>query len=128
MFLATVVTGFVFFSKFTIAYLIVRGLGVEASAWEVISIQILITLATYFCPTPGATGAAELGSAVLMSSIVPVELLMIYVVLWRAILAYSSVTIGSIVILRSMGKETVTFEPENTIFREKKIAVPAKES
>lgn len=128
MFLATIATGVVFFSKFIIAWLIVRGLGVEASMWEVISIQILITLATYFCPTPGATGAAELGSAVLMSSIVPVELLMIYVILWRAILAYSAVTIGSIVILRAMGKETVTFEPETSILQEKKIAAPAQES
>jgi uncharacterized protein (TIRG00374 family) len=128
MFLATLITGAVFFSKFTIAYLIVKGLGVQAGFWEVISIQILIILATYFCPTPGATGAAELGSAVLMAGIVPVELLMVYVVLWRAILAYSAVSIGSIVILRTMGKETVTFEPETSIFEEKKIAVPVKES
>lgn len=128
LFLATIVTGFVFFSKFLIAWLIVRGLGVQASVWEVVSIQILITLAIYFCPTPGASGAAELGSAVLMASIVPVELLMIYVILWRAILAYSAVTIGSVVILRSIGKETVTFEPETTIIEQKNIAVPGGES
>ncbi|MBI4720711.1 MAG: flippase-like domain-containing protein [Chitinivibrionia bacterium] len=122
MLLAVMVTGAVFLSKFVIAYLIVRGLGVEAGLWEVVSIQILITLATYFIPTPGATGAAELGSAVLMAGIVPVELLMVYVVLWRAITAYSSVSIGTAVMLRSMGKETVMFEPENFILQEKKTA------
>jgi uncharacterized protein (TIRG00374 family) len=128
VFLAVLITGAVFFSKFFIAYLIVRGLGVHAGLWEVVSLQILITLVTYFCPTPGASGAAELGSAVLMAGIVPVELLMVYVVLWRAIIAYSAVSIGAVVVLRSIGKETITFEPENFIMQEKKRAVQPGET
>lgn len=128
MLLAVLITGTVFFGKFVISYLIVKGLGINAGFWEVISVQILITLAIYFCPTPGAAGAAELGSAVLMASIVPVKLLTIYVILWRAIVAYTSVTLGSGVILRTMGKETVTFKPEYDLIHEKEIAMFGKEA
>ncbi len=129
MLLAVIITGGIFFSKFFISFLIVKGLGVNAGLWEVIFVQVLITLATYFCPTPGATGAAELGSAVLMASIVPVEMLMLYVVIWRAIVAYTGVIIGSFVVLRSIGKETVTFKTDlSPPFDKKKIALSGKEA
>ncbi len=126
MIVAVLITGAIFFVKFFTAFLIVKGLGVEASVWEVISIQILITLATYFCPTPGATGAAELGSAVLMASIVPVELIMLYVVLWRAIVAYTAVILGAGVVMRSMGKEAVSLEAGELNVPEKEIALTEK--
>jgi uncharacterized protein (TIRG00374 family) len=120
-------TGIIFTAKFFIAYLIVRGLGVTAGLWGVFSIQILVILAVYFCPTPGASGAAELGSAVLMASILPVELLTVYVILWRVIVTYLAVLMGSFVVLRYMGKETVTLE-NGTEQLEKKIAVSGKEA
>jgi uncharacterized protein (TIRG00374 family) len=120
-------TGVIFTAKFFIAFLIVRGLGVTAGLWEVFSIQILVILAVYFCPTPGASGAAELGSAVLMASILPVELLTVYVILWRVIATYLAVLMGSFVVLRYMGKETVTLE-NGTEQLEKKIAVSGKEA
>ncbi len=125
--LVVLVTGVVFTAKFSVAYFIVRGLGVEAGLWEVMSIQILIILAIYFCPTPGASGAAELGSAVLMASIVPVELLTVYVILWRVIVTYLAVLMGSFVMLRSIGRETVSLESGIRQF-EKKVAVSGKEA
>jgi uncharacterized protein (TIRG00374 family) len=120
-------TGIIFTAKFFIAFLIVRGLGVTAGWWEVFSIQILVILAIYFCPTPGASGAAELGSAVLMASILPKELLTVYVILWRVIVTYIPVLLGSFVVLRYVGKETVTLE-NGTEQLEKKIAVSGKEA
>ncbi len=127
MIAVVLLTGVIFTAKFFIAYFIVRGLGVSAGLWEVFSIQILIVLAIYFCPTPGASGAAELGSAVLMSSILPVELITVYVVLWRIIVTYIAVLLGSYVVLRYMGKETVTLESEIEPL-EKKVAVSGKEA
>lgn len=120
-------TGVIFTAKFFIAYLIVRGLGVTAGWWEVFSIQILVILAIYFCPTPGASGAAELGAAVLMASILPNELLTVYVILWRIIVTYLAVLLGSFVVLRYVGKQTVTLE-NGTEQLEKKIAVSGKEA
>ena len=97
-----------------------------AGVWEVVSIQILILLAVYFFPTPGGTGAAELGSAVLMARILPLESLMIYVVLWRVVVMYIAVIIGSVVMLRALGQDTLVATRPGYGTVEKKIAVSGK--
>jgi len=119
-------TAVLFGLKCFVAYFIVRGLGVTAGVWEVVSIQILILLAVYFFPTPGGTGAAELGSAVLMAQILPMELLMVYVVLWRIVVMYVAVTLGSIVMLRAVGQDTLVATRPGYGTVEKKIAVSGK--
>jgi uncharacterized protein (TIRG00374 family) len=120
---AIVITAAIFGFKCMIAWCIVRGLGVQAGLGEVTAIQILILLAVYFFPTPGGTGAAELGSAVLMAAIVPVELLPVYVVLWRVVLMYLAVIVGSAVMLRALGEDTLVAGREGYGSVEKKFAV-----
>jgi uncharacterized protein (TIRG00374 family) len=116
-------TAVLFGFKCFIAYFVVRGLGVTAGVWEVVSIQILILLAVYFFPTPGGTGAAELGSAVLMAQILPMELLMVYVVVWRIVVMYIAVILGSVVMLRALGQDTLVASRPGYGTVEKKIAV-----
>lgn len=123
---SVLITAVVFGFKCFAAYFIVRGLGVAAGVWEVVSIQILILLAVYFFPTPGGTGAAELGSAVLMAQILPLELLMVYVVLWRVVVMYVAVILGAIVMLRAIGQDTLVAERPGYGTVEKKIAVSGK--
>ena len=94
-----------------------------AGVWEVVSIQILILLAVYFFPTPGGTGAAELGSAVLMAQILPMELLMVYVVIWRIVVMYIAVILGSVAMLRALGQDTLVATRPGYGTVEKKIAV-----
>lgn len=120
--LSLLLTAVVFGFKCFVAYFIVRGLGVTAGVWEVVSIQILILLAVYFFPTPGGTGAAELGSAVLMAQILPIELLMVYVVLWRVVVMYIAVILGSVVMLRALGQDTLVAQRPGYGTVEKKIA------
>jgi len=120
---AVLITAVIFSSKCFIAWCIVRGLGVHASLWEVGAIQMLILVAVYFFPTPGGTGAAELGSAVLMAAIVPMELLPLYVVLWRVILVYLTVIAGTVVMLRALGKDTLVASRDGYGSVEKKFAV-----
>ncbi len=124
--LSFLLTAVVFGIKCFVAYFIVRGLGVTAGVWEVVSIQILILLAVYFFPTPGGTGAAELGSAVLMAQILPLELLTIYVVLWRIVVMYLAVIMGSVVMLRALGQDTLVATRPGYGTVEKKIAVSGK--
>jgi uncharacterized protein (TIRG00374 family) len=124
--LSFLLTAVLFGFKCSIAYFIVRGLGVVAGVWEVVSIQILILLAVYFFPTPGGTGAAELGSAVLMAQILPLESLMLYVVLWRVVVMYIAVIIGSVVMLRTLGQDTLVATRPGYGTVEKKIAVSGK--
>jgi len=119
-------TAVLFGFKCFAAYFIVRGLGVSAGVWEVVSIQILILLTVYFFPTPGGTGAAELGSAVLMAQILPIELLTVYVVTWRVVVMYISVILGSVVMLRALGQDTLVATRPGYGTVEKKIAVSGK--
>ncbi len=126
LFLSVLLTAFIFGCKCFVAYFIVRGLGVSAGVWEVVSIQILILLAVYFFPTPGGTGAAELGSAVLMANVLPLGLLMVYVVLWRVVVMYLAVVMGAAVMLRALGQDTLVAERPGYGTVEKKIAVSGK--
>ena len=93
-----------FISKFVVAYVIVRSLGMRASFMDVALLQMVIILINYFFPTPGASGAAELSSAALMSSIVSKGLIGFYVILWRLLTTYVSVAVGGGVVLHELGK------------------------
>lgn len=99
-----VVTAVCFLSKFTVAYLIVRSLGMEASFVHVALLQMVIVLINYFFPTPGASGAAELSSAALMSAVVSKGFIGYYVILWRMLATYVSVAVGGGVVLHELGK------------------------
>jgi uncharacterized protein (TIRG00374 family) len=93
-----------FVSKFAVAYMIVRSLGAHASFIDVALLQMVIILINYFFPTPGASGAAELSSAALMSAVVPKGLIAFYVILWRLLTTYASVAGGGTVVLHELGK------------------------
>lgn len=121
-----IITAVIFTAKCFVAFFIVRGLGVSASVWDVVSIQILILLAVYFFPTPGGAGAAELGSAVLMANILPSELLPIFVVLWRVIVMYLAVVVGAVVMMQELGQDTLITGRPGDIIVEKKVAVSSE--
>jgi hypothetical protein len=123
MLLAVLVTACLFGLKCMVAYFIVRGLGVSAGVWQVVEVQILILLTVYFFPTPGGAGAAELGAAVLMSSIVPVQALTAFVLLWRLIVMYLAVVLGAVVMVRALGQDTLITTRPGYGTVEKKIAL-----
>jgi uncharacterized protein (TIRG00374 family) len=102
---SVLVTGLCFVSKFAVAYLIVRSLGVQASFIQVSLLQMVIILINYFFPTPGGSGAAELSSAALMSTVVSKGLIGFYVILWRVFTTYISVAVGGGVVLHELGKK-----------------------
>jgi len=112
------ISGVCFLSKFSVAYFIVRSFGIHASFVDVMLLQMVIILINYFFPSPGASGAAELSSAALMSAVVPKGLIPFYVILWRCLTTYVSVAVGGAVVLHELGKkerveidETSTAEP-----------------
>ncbi|MFH1008729.1 MAG: lysylphosphatidylglycerol synthase transmembrane domain-containing protein [Candidatus Latescibacterota bacterium] len=97
-------TFLIFLNKFVIAWVILKGLGLDPRLVQVVLIQILILLIVYFSPSPGSSGAAELVSAALMSRIVPREMLPVYTVLWRFFTLYLGVGVGGAMLLRYLGK------------------------
>jgi len=102
MLLATLaLSQLIFWNKFVIAWVVVRGLGFAAPLGPIIRRQELQALVTYFAPTPGASGVAEISAAQFMGGVVPTDSMGAFLVLWRTFTLYLGMGAGAIVLLRS---------------------------
>jgi uncharacterized protein (TIRG00374 family) len=89
----------IFFAvRLIIPYFIILGLGGRVNVTDVMYIQLFIILVSYFSPTPGASGIAEVSSLVLMASLVASPLAGIYTFLWRLCTLYVNTTIGGLLL------------------------------
>ncbi|KPJ65574.1 hypothetical protein AMJ44_09870 [candidate division WOR-1 bacterium DG_54_3] len=113
LFLSFVMTAILYFNKYLIAYVIVRGLNLSPSLWDVFYIQTLQFFLLYFSPTPGSAGAAEVSSAFLMSKLVPLYQLPVFVILWRFFVTYIGIVLGG----------WITIKDLNEFFKEKEMQV-----
>jgi glycosyltransferase 2 family protein len=97
-------------SRFTMAFLCVRFLGIpESSLGEILVIQSGLLFLTYFAPTPGSAGIAEGASLSVMSGIVSAGYAPYYNLLWRFSTVYLTAAtglflIGSAVVRDMRGK------------------------
>ncbi len=90
----------IFGNKYFAAYLAARALGFSPPLLDLLIIQVFINVLIYFFPTPGGSGGAEIGGAVLMSRLIPGHFLGPFTVLWRSATVYLSVIVGGIVLMR----------------------------
>lgn len=104
--MTVVFTLILFFNKYTIGYVIVRALGHTVPYDVFLGLQCIQLGLIYFAPTPGAAGVAEMSSIWLMAAVLPVELLVIYTVLWRFFTTVLGAIIGGILLLIDMRKLT----------------------
>ncbi len=88
--------------RLIIPYFIIIGLGSSVNVVEVMYIQLFIILVSYFSPTPGASGMAEVSSLVLMASLVATPLAAIYTFLWRFCTLYINTIIGGLLLYREL--------------------------
>lgn len=98
-----ILTAILYFNKFVIGYLVLKGLGIDAPFWEIIYLQLLIILSIYFFFTPGASGGAEYFVVLVMADIgnvLPVDYAGAYTILWRSFTLYTGMLAGSFVLLR----------------------------
>lgn len=82
----------------SIPALLLIGFGMRPSYAEVMGTAVVFYLASAYAPTPGSSGAAELGFAVLFSTIVPARLLAIFVAVWRLLTYYLALAVGGILV------------------------------
>ncbi len=94
LFWAVLLSGPSHANKLLAGYVALRAIGVEAHFVDVLLVQTLITFLLYFAPTPGASGIAELLSAVVMSVYVRPEVTPLYTLIWRMILSYYTIAFG----------------------------------
>ncbi len=88
--------------RLIIPYFIILGLGGSVNVADVMYIQLFIVLVSYFSPTPGASGIAEVSSLVLMASLVSSPVIAIYTFLWRLCTLYVNTSIGGVLLYREL--------------------------
>jgi len=108
-----VLTIIIYLNKYLIAYVIIKGLGLNVELIQVIYLQVIQFFLLYFSPTPGASGIAEVSSVSLMSTILPVSHLPAFAILWRFFVTYIGVGVGA----------WITFKDLNKFFKEKERQV-----
>ncbi|PLV60054.1 lysylphosphatidylglycerol synthase transmembrane domain-containing protein [Thermotoga sp. KOL6] len=80
---------------------------VEVSLFQIISVQLALSLVVYFVPTPGASGAVEIAYYVVYSNIVSKAEAMISLLVWRFFNYYLFIVIGIF-----LGINRLTKKPE----------------
>ncbi len=111
--LSLLMTTLLYLNKYCMQYVILLGLGIHADMLQVISIQILIQFMIYFAPSPGGSGFAEAGIAVLFSRIVPTAVLPVFTLLQRSFLLFFPALIGAFVILNLLKTHTQKVHDNN---------------
>jgi glycosyltransferase 2 family protein len=79
---------------YSIALVLLAGLGVSADISTVIAWQIMIMLVIPYIPVPGGSGVAEFGLATLFAPFVPSSLLGVFIVAWRFFTYYLTMILG----------------------------------
>jgi uncharacterized protein (TIRG00374 family) len=105
--LSLLITTLLYLNKYCMQYVILLGLGVNASLIQVISIQVLIQFMIYFAPSPGGSGFAEVSISALFGKIVPVGILPIFTLLQRSFLLFFPALIGAYVVISLLRKDTM---------------------
>jgi uncharacterized protein (TIRG00374 family) len=100
-----ILSGAIYINKFTIAWVVLQGMGISAPYLEVIYTQLILIMIFYFAPSPGAAGLAEISAAQIMKGIVPAEFIGAYVLLWRLFTLLIGLGAGALVMVRYFYRE-----------------------
>lgn len=101
--LSFVLTLVLYLNKFTLAWLVMRSLGVEGDYLTTVAVQALLHFILFVAPTPGASGIAEIGTGALMAILMPAHLLAPFTLAYRFLLVYLPGTVGALVLLKELG-------------------------
>lgn len=93
------------FLLFFFPYILIRAMNVQVHLLTVLSIQILITFLIYFTPTPGGSGVAEGGFALIFSHFVASSYVAPLTFYWRFLTMYLGMVIGFVVFYREVWRK-----------------------
>ncbi len=100
----------IYVNKFFVAYVVLRGMEIEARVWDVLYLQELQYLVMYFAPTPGASGVAELTAEAIMRPLVSKDLFTPFVLLWRFFSLYVPMLLGALLLLPHLARSNADEE------------------
>jgi uncharacterized membrane protein YbhN (UPF0104 family) len=82
---------------------LIWAIGLPVQYWDCIIMQALFLFLLYFIPTPGGSGAAEGGAALVFSMFAPWSVAGALGVGWRFLTEYTGIFLGTIVIIKLVG-------------------------
>lgn len=107
LFLAVLSNVLQFGGRFVLGWVILRGFGVDAGFWNVVTLHILLQFLLYFMPTPSGSGVGEMLAPALMSPFLEDRFLVAYTAVWRFFLNYLTIFAGGTVLVRWIGEDAV---------------------
>lgn len=110
VFLSFIFTVIFLVSEFSFSYLLLNGMGYDASFGYVITLQIVVVFLMYFAPTPGASGVAEGGYSLLFTQFVARKDIFPLLFYWRFFTKYVGILIGVIIFFKLILKGESTDE------------------
>ena len=90
-------------SLFTVLPVLMSAAGISFRYAQTMAVQAVFMFILYFVPTPGASGVAEGGGALLYSVIMPENMAGVMAVICRFFTDYISIFMGVIVVIRMLG-------------------------
>lgn len=81
---------------YSIAPVLLLGLGIVPDFWTVVLRQVVIMLVIAYVPLPGGSGVAEFGLASLFAAFVPAHVLGVFIVAWRFFTYYMTLIFGGV--------------------------------
>lgn len=94
-----------FGARFVLGWVVLRGFGVDAGFWNVVTLHILLQFLLYFMPTPSGSGIGEMLAPALMSPFLEDRLLVAYTAVWRFFLNYLTIMAGGSILVRWIGMD-----------------------
>jgi uncharacterized protein (TIRG00374 family) len=90
-------------SQLSVMPCMIWALGFPVKYYQCVLVQAVFLFLLYFIPTPGGSGAAEGGAALVCSMFVPWNVAGILGIGWRALTEYTGIILGSVVAVRRIG-------------------------
>ncbi len=90
-------------SLFTVLPILMKAVGLPFNYLQAVATQAVFMFVLYFVPTPGASGVAEGGGALLFGTLMPWNMAGIMAVIWRFFTEYISIFMGVIVVIKMLG-------------------------
>ncbi|MDR1133815.1 MAG: flippase-like domain-containing protein, partial [Synergistaceae bacterium] len=103
-FIAAAVVAFLqLLTQLSVMPCMIWALGFPVKYFQCVLVQAVFLFLLYFIPTPGGSGAAEGGAALVFSMFVPWNVAGMLGVGWRALTEYTGIILGSVVAVRRIG-------------------------
>lgn len=95
----------VYLNKFGLAWLVMRGLGVERDFWITVALLALVHFSVFLAPSPGGSGIAEVATGAFLTILLPGSLVGPFTLIYRTLIVYGPAAAGAFFLLGALERE-----------------------